>query len=218
MKREDPEKAEELVAAAAAWRLASLLLERPRPEWHRDVARLSLEVHERELSSAAGEAYNATEEIYHTLFGPGGSVSPREVSYCGFEDPGDVMARLTTFYRAFSFQPRREESIDHIAVEAGFVGYLILKQAYAQIRDDTESAAVTEGARRRFVSEHVQRCARGMIERSGGMPSYLRNVFSWMAEQSSADQNGVGSPGPKTPDPLRFAGDCGCINQKHDDR
>jgi hypothetical protein len=96
------------------------------------------------------------------------------------------MARLTTFYRAFSFQPRREEPIDHIAVEAGFVGYLFLKQAYAQIRDDLESAAVTEEARRRFVSDHIQRCARGMIERAGEMPGYVGIVLSWLAEDNGA--------------------------------
>jgi nitrate reductase assembly molybdenum cofactor insertion protein NarJ len=186
MKHDDRVKAEDLVAAAATWRLASLLLERPRPEWHREIAKLSLEVREQELSSAAGAAHNATEEVYHTLFGPGGSVSPREASYCGFEDPAGVMARLTTFYRAFSFQPRREEPIDHIAVEAGFVGYLFLKQAYAQIRDDLESAAVTEEARRRFVSDHIQRCARGMIERAGEMPGYVGIVLSWLAEDNGA--------------------------------
>jgi len=97
----------ELVAQAAAWRLASLLLERPRPEWKSEVAQLCSEVTDGTLSSCAKEADQGTEELYHRLFGPGGMVSPREVSYCGFEDPGRLMAELSAFYQAFSYQPRQ---------------------------------------------------------------------------------------------------------------
>lgn len=79
------------------------------------------------VRAIAAETQEATDELYHRLFGPGGTISPREVSYCRFEDPGQVMAQRATFYQAFSFAPRREESIDHISVEAGVVGYLFLK-------------------------------------------------------------------------------------------
>jgi nitrate reductase assembly molybdenum cofactor insertion protein NarJ len=188
MKREDMPKAQELVAAAAAWRLASLLVERPRPDWHRELAKLSSEVGAEKLLWAVNEAADGTEEMYHSLFGPGGPVSPREISYCGYEDPGHVMAQLSTFYRAFSFQPRREEPIDHISVEAGFVGYLFLKEAYAEMRNDAEAAAVTKEARERFATEHLGRCARGMTDRPSEMPSYLRNAIIWIAEQSCAEQ------------------------------
>ena len=190
MKREDTPKAQELVAAAAAWRLASLLLERPRPEWNRELAKLSSEVGAERLLCAVNEAADATEEMYHSLFGPGGPASPREISYCGYEDPGHVMAQLSTFYRAFSFQPRREEPIDHISVEAGFLGYLFLKEAYAEMRNDAEAAAVTKEARERFVKEHLARCARGIIDRPSEMPSYLRNAIIWIAEQSFPEQEG----------------------------
>jgi nitrate reductase assembly molybdenum cofactor insertion protein NarJ len=186
-------EAESLVAQAAAWRLASALLERPRPQWHSEIVELAAEVAEQKLRSSAAETQEATEEVYHRLFGPGGTMSPREVSYCGFEDPGQVMAQLATFYQAFSFAPRREESIDHISVEAGFVGYLFLKQAYAQMQDDAESAAITNDARERFTNEHLARCARGMIARPVEMPPYLRNVLSWLAETGELTEDRASS-------------------------
>jgi nitrate reductase assembly molybdenum cofactor insertion protein NarJ len=174
-----------LVSAAAAWRLASLLLERPRPEWRGEIAQLAAEVRDEKLCCSSTETQKASEELYHRLFGPGGIVSPREVSYCGHEDPGQVMAQLAKFYQVFSFTPRREESIDHISVEAGFVGYLFLKEAYAQMQGDSASADITKQARERFISEHLERCAQGIANRFGDFPIYLRNVLSWLGTKRS---------------------------------
>ena len=173
---------EALIAEAAAWRLASLLLERPRGSWKRDVEALAREVVATEIVSAARAAGEATEESYQKLFGPGGAVSPREVSYCGFEDPGRLMAMLQGFYQAFAFQPEREESIDHIAVEAGFVGYLFLKEAYARTQENAEAAAVTRTARERFIQRHLKRCVVGVMERLDAVPDYIRGALSWLAE------------------------------------
>ena len=181
MKTADAPVAEALVAEAAAWRLASLLLERPRPQWRSEIAELAVEVYEQKLRCSAMETDQATEELYQGLFGPGGVISPREVSYCDMEDPGQVMAQLASFYQAFSFTPDREESIDHISVEAGFVGYLFLKEAYAQMQGDSESSDITKEARERFIKQHLQRCAQGMVNRVSDFPPYLRNVLSWLA-------------------------------------
>jgi nitrate reductase assembly molybdenum cofactor insertion protein NarJ len=181
MKSADAPATEALVAEAAAWRLASLLLERPRPEWRSEIVELAAEVDEQKLRRSAAETEKATEGLYHHLFGPGGAISPREISYCGLEDPGHVMAQLATFYQAFSFTPRREESIDHISVEAGFVGYLFLKEAYAQMQGDRESGDITKEARERFIKQHLQRCAQGMVNRFSDLPLYLRNALSWLA-------------------------------------
>jgi nitrate reductase assembly molybdenum cofactor insertion protein NarJ len=170
----------ELLALAASWRLASLLLERPRPEWKIEIARLAAEVSDPRLAPCAADAAQATEESYHRLFGPAGAVSPREVSYCGFEDPGRLIAELSAFYHAFSFSPRREESIDHVSVEAGFVGYLFLKEAYARMQNDAAAATIAKDARERFYSEHLARLARGMRERPVEMPAYLQGVLSWL--------------------------------------
>ncbi len=175
--------AEILVAHAAAWRLASLLLERPRPQWKSELVELAAEVSDPGLSACVRDADHATEELYHRLFGPGGSLSPREVSYCGFEDPGRVMAELQSFYRAFSFEPRRDEPVDHVSVEAGFVGYLFLKEAYAHRGGDAEAVEVTKSARERFTNEHVARCASAMIDRTTNAPLYLKKVLSWVAEK-----------------------------------
>lgn len=176
--------AEELVAQAAAWRLAALLLERPRPGWHQEIEKLSSEVSDSQLSACASHADQASEEKYHQLFGPGAAVSPREVSYSGFEDPGRLMAELNAFYHAFAFEPRREEPVDHLSVEAGFIAYLFLKQAYAQVRGDVEAAAVALRARDRFIDGHLGRCAQGMRERLTDAPSYLRHAVLWMAQRS----------------------------------
>lgn len=180
------DETEMLLAHAAAWRLASLLLERPRPQWQKEIMQLSTEISDPQLSACVTEADYATEELYHQLFGPGGSVSPREVSYCGFEDPGRVMAELQFFYRAFSFQPQREEPVDHISVEAGFTGYLFLKEAYGQLSANAETIKITRDARSRFVKEHLTRCAQGMIDRPTDMPPYIRNALVWLAENGMA--------------------------------
>jgi hypothetical protein len=115
-------------------------------------------------------------------------VSPREVSYCGFEDPGRLIAELSAFYHAFSFSPRREESIDHVSVEAGFVGYLFLKEAYARMQNDAAAPAIAKDARERFCSEHLARLARGMRERQVEMPAYLQGVLSWLNDGIEADR------------------------------
>lgn len=177
---------QELVAQAAAWRLASLLLERPRPEWKAEIGAVRSEVADEELSSCASAAEQGTEEDYHRLFGPGGAVSPREVSYCGFEDPGRLVAELQCFYHAFAYLPRREEPVDHVSVEAGFLGYLYLKEAYARMQDDCESADITKDARERFTAEHLARCACGMLGRQSAMPPYLFHVLSWIAGKNES--------------------------------
>lgn len=177
----------ELLASAASWRLASLLLERPRPEWKVEIARLAAEVSDPLLARCATDAEGATEGDYHRLFGPAGAVSPREVSYCGFEDPGRLIAELSAFYHAFSFSPRREESIDHVSVEAGFVGYLFLKEAYARMQNDAAAASIVREGRERFAKEHVARCARNMSERAG-VPAYLQSLLSWINNEIETDR------------------------------
>ncbi len=180
-------KTEEL-ASAAAWRLASLLLERPTPEWKDKIAALCCEITDEKLLACAAQAGPVGEEIYHRLFGPGGTLSPREVSYCGFEDPGRLMAELQAFYQAFSFNPQREESIDHLSVEAGFVGYLFLKEAYARMDGNPEAANLTKSARERFAEEHIARCVAGMTEPRSDKPGYLQLLLSWLMDRLERDR------------------------------
>ena len=175
-----------LIAEAASWRLASLLLERPRPEWRNEIAALSREASDESLLSCVDDVANATEENYHALFGPGGTVSPREVSYCGFEDPGHLMADLQAFYDAFSYLPMREDPIDHICVEAGFVSYLFLKEAYARREGNAEGAAITNSARNRFLRQHISRSAEGIRDRMGRAPHYLASASSWVEQRAQS--------------------------------
>ncbi len=180
----------ELLAQAAAWRLASLLLERPRPGWREEVEKLSSEIIDRDLTACAEDIDDGTEGAYHRLFGPGGEVSPREVSYCGFEDPGRVMAELASFYDGFSFRPRREEPIDHIAVETGFIAFLFLKEAYARAERNQEAAAIARHARERFMAEHVGRCASGMQTQMSDTTN-LSKVMSWVMKMANSDDSKV---------------------------
>jgi nitrate reductase assembly molybdenum cofactor insertion protein NarJ len=165
------------IALAAEWRLIGLVLERPRPRWHDEVAHLSREVHDRALREAATAAEDATEGEYLRLFGPGGMVSPREVTYQPFADPGHLLAQLATAYEAFAFRPHVEEPIDHVAVEVAFVSYLLLKETFARARNDADAAAITAGARHRFMETHLAAFASTLAERleSAG-PSYLLPV------------------------------------------
>jgi len=144
-----------LIAEAAEWRLLSQLLERPRTGWYESMNTLATEVRDPALRAAVRAAQEASEGEYLQLIGPGGAVSPREVTYRPFADPGQLLAQLAAVYAAFSFRPRTEEPADHISVEASFVGYLFLKEAFASARGDAEAAANTATARAHFVENHL---------------------------------------------------------------
>ena len=159
---------------AAEWRLLSLLLERPKAAWHQEIESLAKEIQDVLLSEAVALAKNATQETYLALLGPAGMISPRETAYIGFEDPGQLLADLMAFYKAFSFTPMSEDPPDHITVEAGFIGYLTLKEVYAELAENNEAAQITREARDRFLEIHFCRLARGFAERfPASAPPYL---------------------------------------------
>lgn len=153
------------LANAANWRLIGLLLERPHRGWHREVEGLSQEIDDEHLRSAAAAASDATEGTYHGLFAEGGFVSPRECTWRHREDPGQILADIAGFHRAFSFRPRAEDPIDHIAVEAGFVGYLHLKFAHALAAGNQGGADLTSQAIVGFLRSHLSLFADQWAER-----------------------------------------------------
>jgi len=156
----------ELLREATEWRLLGLLFERPREGWWQEVETLSREVADPEITPAADAAREeATEGPYLALVGPGGPVSLREVAYRGMEDPGRIIADLSGFYDAFAFQPETEEAPDHLAVEAGFLGYLCLKEAYAWARGIEDEAEIAAQAAARFREEHLSTLAWPVAER-----------------------------------------------------
>jgi hypothetical protein len=157
------------LAAAAEWRLLGLLFERPRPGWHQEITALAAEIRDPELLEAAAASVSAHESEYLDVLGPGGSVSPREVAYRGREDPGAIVADVSAFYAAFAFHPRAEDPPDHVAVEAGFAGYLCLKEAYASARGNGEAANTAAAARARFTAEHLRFVAAPLGARIAGL-------------------------------------------------
>jgi len=160
---------------AAAWRLIGLLFERPRSGWIDEMAALAREVEDAMLQQAVSEARRAASELgssgaaaYLAILGPGGAVSPREVAYRGREDPGGILADLSAFHAAFAFRPQAEDPPDHVAVEAGFVGYLRLKEAFARARSDAEAARTCVEAAAAFLAEHLGCFAEPLCHRLEG--------------------------------------------------
>ena len=150
----------ELLQDAAQWRLIGLLLECPRADWFVQVAAVAAEVDNEQLRRAAELArQEASEGLYHTTFGPGGPAAPREVSYHDSLVAGQTLAQLRAQYAAFGFTPSSDEAPDHIAVEAGFVAYLRLKEAYALHAGDTDKATVAREAASCFIRDRLSAIA-----------------------------------------------------------
>ncbi len=145
----------EAIAEAARWRLLGLLLERPRAGWREDVAALAREVRDPTVASLAERARTEREGVYLALLGPGAPVSPREVAYRGHADPGWVLADIQRYYEAFAYRPQVEDPIDHVAVETGFVAYLLLKKEMARAAGDQDSVATIATARDAFIEAHL---------------------------------------------------------------
>ncbi|MBK6725394.1 MAG: molecular chaperone TorD family protein [Acidobacteria bacterium] len=150
----------DLLAEAAEWRLISLLFDCPSNDWLRQVEDLAGPVTDKKLKRAAKAAQKeASEGLFHSIFGPGGPAPGREVSYRGWVQPGYMLAELNSFYDAFSYKPTTNEVPDHVAVETGFVAYLRLKELYALENGDNESADVTSRASTTFVDDHISKYA-----------------------------------------------------------
>ena len=180
---------------AARWRLAGLLFRRPRAGWRDQLEALSSEVGDARLAEAVAAAGDATEGVYLGWCGPGGPVSPREVSYRPLEDPGRLLAEISAFHRAFAYRSDEDEPRDHVAVAADFAGYLTLKEAFAVATGREEAASTTRAARERFVARHVAPLARGMtrrLERAGEAPAWLAAAATALGALAGA---GTGQPG-----------------------
>lgn len=145
-----------LIHLAATWRMLALLFERPKPGWLEEVRSLEAELpNDPELAAAVREAASVDEGAYLAALGPGGAVSPREVAYRPMGDPGRILAEVSSHYEAFAFRPASEDPHDHVAVEAGFVGYLALKEAFARSRGEPEGAEASKRTRESFLRDHL---------------------------------------------------------------
>ena len=176
-----------LLAEAAAWRLLSCLLERPRGEWRNEVETLAGEVWDRNLAACARRAAaDASEGAYLAVLGPGGALSQREVAYRPDRDPAAILARLAALYEAFAYLPASEDPPDHIAVELGFAGYLALKRAYAEQCDDAAAAALAADGLALFRAEHLDTFTAALAERLGATAGYLQPLAARLAARLGA--------------------------------
>jgi nitrate reductase assembly molybdenum cofactor insertion protein NarJ len=154
----------DLLRQAAEWRLIALLFEPPDDAWRAEVQALGESQSDELLREAAESALEeASPGLYHSTFGPGGPISPREVAYQKLVLPGALVSEIEGYYAAFGYTPRGDEPPDHLAVEAGFIGYLRLKEAYALSRGEPEPAAVAAEASQRFLVEHLAVMAQPLV-------------------------------------------------------
>lgn len=152
-----------ILVDATEWRLISLLFDCPTGDWFTQVEMLGEQVSDKHLKRAAKAAQKeASEGLFHSIFGPGGPAPGREVSYRGWVQPGYMLSELSSFYDAFSYKPATHEVPDHVAVETGFVAYLRLKEIFALECSDPESADVTARASKTFIDEHLTKYAEQM--------------------------------------------------------
>ena len=152
-----------LLEDAAEWRLISLLFDCPDQERLEQIDSLSRAANDKKLKRAAKAARKeATEGLFHSIFGPGGPAPGREVSYRGWVQPGYLLSELSSFYDAFAYKPKTHEVPDHVAVETGFIAYMRMKEAFAFECSDTESAAITAEASKTFIDDHLSKYAEQM--------------------------------------------------------
>jgi nitrate reductase assembly molybdenum cofactor insertion protein NarJ len=110
------------------------------------------------------------------------------------------MSELQAYYNAFAFHPSTAEAPDHVSVEAGFIAYLKMKEAYALASQDEERAATTSESAQRFIADHLTNLAQPLAERLEG------SGISYLAMASAALLRRVGPP-PVAPSPLRILQD-----------
>lgn len=190
------ERERKLAKEAAEWRLLSLLFECPAPQWSRQVTALMDDVADPELKSAAHDALEeASEGLFHHAFGPGGPAPPREATYHQTVQLGYLMSELQAYYGAFAFAPVTSEPPDHVSVEAGFIAYLKMKEAYALACLDEERAATASESAQRFLEEHLANVAQALADRLAG------SGISYLAKAGAALLRRVGPP-PAAVSPL----------------
>lgn len=145
-----------LVRDAQEWRLLGRVLECPSDSWREDVARLGRDLGDEAFRTLAATAVSqASEGLYHSAFGPGGPAPPREASYLASVELGSLLSAIEGDYAAFAYHPDADEPADHIAVEAGFIAYLRLKEAFAVAVGDEEASAITARVAARFLADHI---------------------------------------------------------------
>ena len=195
-----------LIREAAEWRLIELLFACPSKSNLEQIRALAAEVQDEDLRDAARTAADeASEGVYHSIFGPGGPAPGREASYQGTLQLGHLISELKAYYDAFAYTPTSSEPLDHVSVEAGFLGFLRLKQAFAVSRAADEEAEVTARAVEDFLRTHLSHIAeplstaldwsgssylalvgRALLRRVGPRPKQMFDILDQAAGESDA--------------------------------
>lgn len=159
------------IRASLQWHLISLLFQPPTAAWRTRLADLAGQADDAQLADAVQAALRTSSEtLYYTTLGPGGPAAPREVSYRRALQPGQFLGQLAELYAAFAYHPNLQEAPDHVAVESGFVSYLLFKAAYARMSGETDHAEVCCQAACRFLENHLANTAEPLaaaLEHSG---------------------------------------------------
>jgi hypothetical protein len=92
-------------------------------------------------------------------------------------DPAQILSELSTYYKAFAYDPASENPPDHIAVEAGFIGYMKLKEAYARSIGNGEGEGRTLRATEKFLQTHLREFSTSLATRlEEKAPGYLADA------------------------------------------
>ncbi len=145
-----------LLNEAAQWHVLELLFQCPSAEWRRRILELRPECKHEQLTLAIDIALEiASEGAYHSIMGPGGPAPAREASYIDTMQLGYLMSELNAIYDAFGFHPETFEIVDHVSVQAGFMGFLRLKEAFALSAQQDEQAALVRDCAAEFLRGHI---------------------------------------------------------------
>lgn len=186
-----------LLQEAAEWRLLSVLFEYPGRGWSERLSAIAADVHGPRLKQAAEAALNeASAGMHHSIFGPGGPVSPREASYTNGIQLGYLLAEISAYYSAFAYTPPQDEPVDHVSVETGLIAYLRLKQAYATACGEENKAAITADAAAEFLREHIARIASPIAAGLAPIaPAYLVTSGALLLERAGPRRTELGTFG-----------------------
>jgi len=178
-----------LLMEAAEFRLLALLFECPRAGWLEQVSKLGQAAADPLLRAAARHApEEASEGLYHSIFGPGGPAAPREVSYLRTVQLGYLLSELSAYYDAFRYAPATQEAPDHIAVELGFFGFLRMKQAFALVCGEQAAHDTAADAAARFRDEHLSVIAQPLAA------ALAESGVSYLAVAAKAALEKIGPP------------------------
>jgi nitrate reductase assembly molybdenum cofactor insertion protein NarJ len=151
----------ETLARASAWMFASLALQPPTAE-SRAILEALIPSLPSSLQTAAARIaafrLDDWEPEYFSVLGPAGCPAC-ESSYerAAQASRGPMLADISGCYQAFAYAPDVREVPDHASVEAGFLGYLAMKIAFAEHAGQEDAAEIAREAYAAFQRDHVGR-------------------------------------------------------------